>query len=138
MEQSRRSFLRISLTGLGAAAVVAVLYPIYRFLGPQQNRLGGAKISIPEADVAEGDAKLFELGGSAGILIKRKGGNLVVLSAVCTHLGCIVQWQKDGEQLLCPCHGGVFGAEGSVISGPPPKPLQKLPFTVVDGMVVIG
>lgn len=48
------------------------------------------------------------------------------LSSTCTHLGCQVQWDGAGRKFQCPCHGGVFAADGSVVSGPPPRPLDTI------------
>jgi cytochrome b6-f complex iron-sulfur subunit len=49
-----------------------------------------------------------------------------------------VQWQTDKQDFLCPCHAGRYTPDGTVISGPPPRPLAKLPFTVTDGTISIG
>ena len=46
------------------------------------------------------------------------------MSATCTHLGCQVQWDGEGKRFKCPCHGGVYGRDGTVLSGPPPRPLD--------------
>ncbi len=48
------------------------------------------------------------------------------LSATCTHLGCQVSWDAKGARFRCPCHGGVFDAQGHVVSGPPPRPLDRV------------
>lgn len=48
------------------------------------------------------------------------------LSATCTHLGCQVRWDTDTTNFRCPCHGGVFDAHGTVVSGPPPRPLDRI------------
>ncbi len=48
------------------------------------------------------------------------------LSATCTHLGCQVAWHPGDARFRCPCHGGVYGADGRVVSGPPPRPLDML------------
>lgn len=48
------------------------------------------------------------------------------MSATCTHLGCQVQWIAKEKKFKCPCHGGVYAADGSVIAGPPPRPLTIL------------
>jgi len=48
------------------------------------------------------------------------------MSATCTHLGCQVQWDKKGKKFRCPCHGGVYAADGSVLEGPPPRPLEAI------------
>jgi len=62
-------------------------------------------------------------------------GEPVVISGRCTHLGCTVQWDGSAQVFRCPCHGGVYAADGSVQSGPPPKPLQTLRANVRDGEV---
>jgi cytochrome b6-f complex iron-sulfur subunit len=95
-------------------------------------------VVIPEKDLPEGEAKFFEFAGTAAVLVKAKKGGVVALSAVCTHLGCIVQWDKDKQIFICPCHGGRFTPEGKVISGPPPKPLNTLKATVADGKITVG
>jgi nitrite reductase/ring-hydroxylating ferredoxin subunit len=52
------------------------------------------------------------------------------LSATCTHLGCQVRWDAAGTKFRCPCHGGVFDAQGSVVEGPPPRPLDTVEVRV--------
>ena len=137
-DNGRRKFLGICLGGMAAGLAAAFLYPVYRYLAPRTNSEAMAKVVIPEKDVLEGEAKFFEFAGSSAVLVRKKGGELVALSAVCTHLGCIVQWEKDKQEFLCPCHGGLYTADGTVISGPPPKPLPKLPFTVANETITIG
>jgi Rieske Fe-S protein len=51
---------------------------------------------------------------------------LHALSATCTHLGCQVRWDAATKNFRCPCHGGVFDAQGDVVSGPPPRPLDRI------------
>jgi len=60
---------------------------------------------------------------------------LAVLDTTCTHLGCGVSWSAERKAFLCPCHGGVYAADGTVKGGPPPRPLARLPFTVEAGRV---
>ncbi|HEY7611798.1 MAG TPA: Rieske 2Fe-2S domain-containing protein [Gemmatimonadales bacterium] len=55
----------------------------------------------------------------------------------CTHLGCPVRWMAEAQLFLCPCHGGVYYADGTVSAGPPPKPLPTYPVRVRDGQVEI-
>ncbi len=47
------------------------------------------------------------------------------LSATCTHLGCGVSWDDAKSQFICPCHKGVFDRSGRVVSGPPPRPMDR-------------
>lgn len=60
---------------------------------------------------------------------------LAALSTTCTHLGCGVSWDAARKQFLCPCHGGVYGPGGAVVSGPPPRPLTRLPLVLSGGRV---
>ena len=138
VNEDRRKFLGVCLGGLTASAAVAVGYPVYRYLAPLQKEGSAGKVVIPEQDLPAGAAKFFEYAGSTAVMVRKQGGDLVALSAVCTHLGCIVQWEKEKQDFLCPCHGGRFSPEGAVIAGPPPKPLAKIPFVVANGVITVG
>lgn len=59
------------------------------------------------------------------------------LSATCTHLGCQVRWDAASTRFRCPCHGGVFDANGQVIEGPPPRPLDRVDTRVDTGTVLV-
>ena len=59
------------------------------------------------------------------ILRASKDGEVNALSARCPHLGCLIN-QRDGDNLVCPCHGSRFRADGSVITGPATHPLAPL------------
>jgi Rieske Fe-S protein len=48
------------------------------------------------------------------------------LSATCTHLGCQVRWDAAGKKFRCPCHGGIYAPDGTVVEGPPPRPLDTI------------
>lgn len=54
----------------------------------------------------------------------------IAFSVDCTHLGCPVRWLAEANLFMCPCHGGVFYADGRVASGPPPKRLNQYPVRV--------
>lgn len=136
--KERRRFLGVCLGALFAAGASAIAYPVFRYLAPRHETGNNSKVEIPESELTAGNAKYFEYQGKAAVLIRKNNGALVALSAVCTHLGCIVQWQKENEQFLCPCHAGLYTADGTVISGPPPKPLEKLSFVVANGKIIIG
>lgn len=135
---SRRTFLGLCLGGLAAAATALTAYPIFNYLAPRKQTSGEETVSFPESDIPPGGAKFFDFRGSTGVVIKKTNGELVALSAVCTHLGCIVQWENVKQDFLCPCHGGRYTPEGIVISGPPPRPLPKLPFHVANGTITVG
>lgn len=135
----RRTFLGACLAGVCTIAAAAVGWSLFRYLAPRSGKETTGKVVIPEKDIpAEGEAKFFEYSGSSAVLLRKRDGSLVALSAVCTHLGCIVQWQKEKQNFLCPCHAGHYSAEGMVTGGPPPKPLSRIPFSVDGGNVIVG
>jgi cytochrome b6-f complex iron-sulfur subunit len=134
----RRNFLWLCLCGLAVATTGAISYSLLQYLAPQKTKGLKGKIRIPEEEIAIGDAKFFDFGGETAVIVRTAADSLIALSAVCTHLGCIVQWQKDKQHFLCPCHGGQYTATGEVIAGPPPRPLIKLPFTIADGIITVG
>ncbi|CAH2031048.1 QcrA and Rieske domain-containing protein [Trichlorobacter ammonificans] len=134
----RRKFLGLCLGGLAAGATAAVAYPVYRYLAPRGADATAGTVTIPEKELPPGEAKFLEFAGSAAVVVRTKNGDLIALSAVCTHLGCIVQWEKDKQGFVCPCHAGYYTANGDVISGPPPRPLKKLPVRIADGVITVG
>lgn len=135
---SRRKFLGTCLGGAALAAAAATAYPVYKYLAPRPAKELAGKVDIPLQEIPEGGVKFFEFAGETAVVVHKKAGGLIVHSAVCTHLGCIVQWQEEKQEFLCPCHGGLYTAEGTVISGPPPRPLPPLPFTVANGIITVG
>jgi cytochrome b6-f complex iron-sulfur subunit len=122
----RRNFVNYFLGGSLAATVLAFLYPIIRFtLPPSQaeavaKRVAAAKVG----ELTPNSFKIFKFGASPGILVNTQDGQIVALSAVCTHLTCTVRYESDSGTLFCPCHNGRFDLAGNVISGPPPAPLE--------------
>ena len=62
-----------------------------------------------------------------------ENGQLTCLSAVCTHLGCIVGWNPAASTWDCPCHGSRFRRDGSVIHGPASKPLAPVKEQEISG-----
>jgi menaquinol-cytochrome c reductase iron-sulfur subunit len=60
-----------------------------------------------------------------------------VLTAVCPHLGCTVQWSEKTRQFLCPCHGSVFSPDGARIAGPAPRGMDTLPLKIQNGELMV-
>lgn len=68
-----------------------------------------------------------------GVYIKTADGrDYIGMSNICTHLGCRVRWVRAQRQFFCPCHAGVYDEDGNVVSGPPPRPLDRYEVEV-DG-----
>ncbi len=134
----RRAVIVSLLGGIGSVLTAGILWPLWRFLNPPGTTGEEATVSIPREQVGVGQAHFFQYQGHAAVVVQNAPGEFTALSAVCTHLSCIVQWQPDKKDFLCPCHAGRFTATGKVISGPPPRPLPSYPVTVSEDVIVVG
>ena len=74
---------------------------------------------------------------SAAWLRRNDKDKFIAFAANCTHLGCPVRWEQKAELFMCPCHGGVYYADGTVAGGPPPFPLTKYQVRVFNNEVQI-
>ncbi len=74
---------------------------------------------------------------TAAWLRRNSDTEFIAFAVNCTHLGCPVRWLSDADLFMCPCHGGVFYADGRVASGPPGGPLHRYPVRVQNGMVQV-
>ncbi len=136
--QQRRTFLGILLGGVGATLGAAFVWPIFRFLAPREGGGKGTRVRVAKKEIKVGGAHFFSFLGRPAVLLQPKAGEYIALTAVCTHLGCIVKWVDDKGEFLCPCHGGRFSIEGQVLGGPPPKPLEAYTVHIEDTDVVVG
>jgi cytochrome b6-f complex iron-sulfur subunit len=77
------------------------------------------------------------------IVFRDKQGYFYALSAVCTHLGCIVEWKEAGIPghpegvIACPCHGSVFSKTGDVVRGPAPRSLDRFKMYLEEDRVIV-
>lgn len=76
-------------------------------------------------DTKTDEGKIINQKGDQIAVYKDKSGKMSGLSAVCTHMGCIVGWNSKDKTWDCPCHGSRFNTEGKVINGPAVKDLPK-------------
>lgn len=134
----RRAFLLMLAGGLGAFLAAAAGWPLLRFLAPPSQAGAGTAVALPRSSVKVGAAHFFEYRGKPAVVVQPKPGEYLALSAVCTHLGCVVQWQESKGEFLCPCHGGRFSSAGSVLGGPPPRPLEALAVSIDGDQLRIG
>lgn len=138
--QTRRSFLDFSIVLSLMVLAGGTIYPIIRYLWPSKETSesgGTSTVSIALAELGVGDAVITKLLGKPIIVVRTDNG-VHVLSAVCTHLGCIVKWDKATQRLLCPCHTAIFDLRGNVTGGPAPSPLPTIEAKVVEEKIVIG
>jgi cytochrome b6-f complex iron-sulfur subunit len=135
---NKRGFLKLLASILGLSALGAFLYPLLRFLTPVEAMGTAKKVTLPKSEIPVGAAKDLVIMGVPSIIIHTNAKGYIALSRVCTHLGCLVNYDKEKQIFICPCHGGRYDLEGNVISGPPPKPLPRYAVRVADGNLVIG
>lgn len=91
------------------------------------------------SDVPVGGSKLFEYpaGSPSRILIRIDEATFVAYEQQCTHLTCPVLPAVERDELVCPCHHGVFELRsGRPIAGPPRRPLARVTLEVRDGWVL--
>jgi glycine/D-amino acid oxidase-like deaminating enzyme/nitrite reductase/ring-hydroxylating ferredoxin subunit len=77
-------------------------------------------------EVPPGEGRILTLDGQRVAAHRQDDGRVVVRSAVCTHMGCIVDWNNAERTWDCPCHGSRFTPSGDVISGPAESPLAAI------------
>ena len=115
-----RGFL--SLWAVGLAWLVA------GFLKPPRSResLGQRVVNVgPASSLLPGQAQLVRHGREPVFVVRTTAGELIGVSAVCTHLHCVLDFDRAQNRLACPCHEGAFDLNGNVLGGPAPRPLSR-------------
>jgi Rieske Fe-S protein len=133
---SRRQLLRWAVGASGALFAATGGIAALSFLRSHQD--GVARALIPTRSLAIGDVHYFAYPGAGdqAILLRLAERRFVAYSGKCTHLSCAVYWEAQRGVLRCPCHEGLFDPEtGSVIAGPPPRPLPRIALREQDGML---
>lgn len=131
---SRRQFIQVALAAVGAAWVGTFVQS--RFF-PQASAQEAKPVEFGISELPMGGMKYITYAGAPAIVI-RTPESIKAFSLVCTHLGCIVQWQEGKKEFYCACHDGRFDQFGEVIAGPPPVPLEQFPVRVEDEKVIVG
>ena len=149
---SRRRFMGVATAAIGGLIAAAMTIPAVAYIvGPALKR------DTDEDWIRLGSASKVELGTPT--LFKAKierqtgwivseteltiyvltddGRNFVAMSNTCTHLGCRVRWIEDQQQFFCPCHNAAFAKDGSVLNGPPPRPLDQYEVKVEDDQLFV-
>lgn len=137
---SRRDFIKLVTVTVGGAIGAAVGLPAIVYLVDPALQTAGKEAWVPL-----GPLENFEIGkpalvtfvrtkvngwektaNSYGVFVLRKSEtDVLVLSNICTHLSCRVNWKEDKQVYVCPCHDATFDMDGKVLGGPPPRPLPR-------------
>jgi menaquinol-cytochrome c reductase iron-sulfur subunit len=148
---SRRRFLSAVAATAGAFAAVLLAVPVlgfvlgpllrsrqqdWREVGPADKFARGETVKVKFKSVGA-QPWAGKTGNQAAWLHHGSDGTFTAFALECTHLGCPVRWNARAQLFMCPCHGGVYYADGRVAGGPPPRPLSRYPVRVRDGKVQI-
>jgi cytochrome b6-f complex iron-sulfur subunit len=148
---NRRDLLRLLIVLPLTGAVVVVLYPILSFLSPKKEKKKKGPVELGSIkDIPPGKSKLVQdIDNNPVMVINSEEYGLIAVSAICTHLGCIVHRNDEinrtsecgkpmGDNTHCVCHGGVYSVTGEVLGGPPPRHLPKYEIFVKDRKIYLG
>ena len=133
---SRRRLIGYAWIGAAAIVVGELIFGTLAFLWPRRK---GPKV---ETVFIAGKLSDFKVGQLTPFrreraFILRTERGFLAISAVCTHLHCIVNWNEMHKKFECPCHGAKFNELGEVLEGPPPRPLDLYKLQFVAGNLVV-
>jgi Rieske Fe-S protein len=139
-EITRKGFLKLTKSVFATLGAGAIAAPIIAYFFPAElEETPSDPVTVGHQDeLPEGKSKTVAFGRYPAIVVHTSEG-IKAYSAVCTHFACICKWNESLGQIVCPCHEGYFDPiDGSVISGPPPTPLESLKVEIDNGTIFIS
>ena len=147
----RRDFMKTVITGIGGVIGAAIGLPAIAYVvGPALKKEDTAWIRLGAISKVElNTPTLFKTKIEtqtgwvnaeeelSAYVLTENGQDFTVISNVCTHLGCRVRWIAEKDGFYCPCHNAVFAKDGSLLDGPPPRPLDQFESKVEDGVLYV-
>ena len=148
---SRSDFMKVTIASIGGLIGIAYAIPAIAYvLGPALQKATSEWIPLGSVSKVEvGIPTLFKttLQAQTGwitneeefsaYVLTEDGQSYIVMSNICTHLGCRVRWITEKGNFYCPCHNGVFAKNGTVVSGPPPRPLDRYENKVENDVLFV-
>ena len=129
----RRQFIRKGAISLLSLAGIVTAASYLRQFFP---RLAGEKRRIALGDPRQFPVDTYTFLDEHNLFVYRDHEGIKAVSAVCTHLGCILEKSTGGFE--CPCHGSCYNSNGEVLSGPAPRNLAWYQVTrAADGKIMI-
>ena len=138
---SRRRFMDWFVGTTGGALSLSILYPVARYLVPPEIEESAARsvaLAVRPGEVKPDSGQIFRFGNQPGIFVRTPAGDLRAVSAICTHLACIVQYRSDLTHIWCACHNGHFDLNDRNIAGLPPRPLEQFSVNVRGDRLVVS
>ncbi|HEY6192055.1 MAG TPA: Rieske 2Fe-2S domain-containing protein [Bacteroidota bacterium] len=137
---SRRNFVTEALAGWLFLTCLPVLYSVVKYLVPPN--ILDKVVEVINAgkftDIPFNSAKIVRFNKKAIILVRTEQEQVKAFSAVCTHLGCIVEFKPDEKIFKCNCHGSQFDLTGKNIAGPAPTPLKPFRVELKDDNILVS
>lgn len=136
----RRGFMKTLAGAAGVFAVASVPWGAVaakELMGLSEKEYPHQRI-VNVQDIAVGDSVGFYFPSEhdSAVLIRLEENKYVAYQNACTHLRCPVYWVKEENEMICPCHHGVFDVQTGVpTAGPPRRPLPGIEVKVEDGAV---
>ena len=153
-EISRRDFMKITIgaiggligLGFGIPAIAYVVGPaLVKGQAQEWIQLGAiskvelGKPTLFKAKITRQTGWIVNEEELSVYVLTEDGRDYIAMSNICTHLGCHIRWITDQDKFFCPCHNGVFDKQGNVVSGPPPRPLDRYETKVEnDQLLILG
>ena len=135
---TRRGFLDWIVAICSVISGAALSIPGVMYLWPAARGGGVDTVEVEGAsDLAPGEAVTVQVGSQVVVVVRDRKG-FKAFSAVCTHLGCLVEWETANKRFTCPCHAAVFDENGLVVSGPPPAPLPEFSVKEIGENVFVS
>lgn len=137
---SRRNFLTEALAGWLFITFLPALYSAVRYIIPPNVReklldvINAGKFT----DIPSNSARIVRFNKKAIILVRTEQEQVKAFSAVCTHLGCIVEFQPEKKIFKCNCHGSEFDMTGKNVAGPAPSPLKPFRVDLKDNNIFLS
>lgn len=154
---SRRQFLNYTLTGVGGFMAAGLLAPMLRMAidpvlqPPTEGEFTNVGLAVEDItttpqrvdwQIDQVDGWYKSKPGKSAWVYKDDNGDIIALSPICTHLGCVVSWEgseSHPNQFFCPCHDGRYTKDGVNVPGTPPlAPLSTYEQKVENGMLYLG
>ena len=151
-DQSRRGFMGKAFGAVAGIGAVASLVAMKKTWDPLPSVVSAGFTTVDISSLEANNPELVLWRGKPVYILKFTNemeadpkrtvkigeNNFIVMNGLCTHLGCIPAYIKEKTQFKCACHGGEYDQNGVNTFGPPPRPLDMVPFKIDGDTLVLG
>lgn len=131
---TRRNFLKYALFTLSGMTAALGSRCFFKYVAEKRKWVGVGPVSKFRLQKPE----KVRAGAQDVWVVKVSESEFFVYHPLCTHHDCFITWKEKESLFFCPCHGATFNIKGDVLSGPPPRPLDRYPSKVADGNLFVG